>query len=73
MAETIQDEDDLTCEKIADLAAGRPLASASTHRRRQRAKEALYKQIRAVLQDGNGTMTDKLLAVYAADAKSDAT
>ena len=60
MAETIQDEDDLTCEKIADLAAGRPLASASTHRRRQWGKEAFYMQIRAVFQDGNGKMTDKM-------------
>ena len=62
-SETIQAEDNFSCKKFADLAAGRPLASSSTHKRRRKDRDGVHDALLQALMDGVGSTRDELMAV----------
>ena len=68
--ETIQAEDNFSSKKFADLAAGRPLASSSTHKRRRKDRDAVHDALLQALMDGVGSTHDKLMGLEAIDSKS---
>ena len=68
-SETIQVEDNFSCKKFADLAAGRPLASAATHKRRRKDRDAVHDALLQALMDGVGSTHDKLMGLEAIDSK----
>ena len=69
-SETIQAEDNFSSKKFADLAAGRPLASAATHKRRRKDRDAVHDALLQALMDGVGSTHDKLMGLEAIDSKS---
>ena len=69
----MHEEDANALKKFADLAAGPPLASSSTHQRRRNAKKQFYQELWMCIVNGEGFHCDKLLAIAATVEKSDAT
>ena len=69
-SETIQSEDNFSSKKFADLAAGRPLASSATHKRRRKDLDAVHDALLQALMDGVGATHDKLMGLEAIDSKS---
>ena len=59
-----------SCKKFADLAAGRPLASSSTHKRRRKDRDGVHDALLQALMDGVGSTHDKLMGLEAIDSKS---
>ena len=59
-----------TVKKFADLAAGRPLASSATHKRRRKDLDAVHDALLQALMDGVGSTHDKLMGLEAIDSKS---
>ena len=72
LSETVQEEDANGCKKFADLAAARPLIASSTHTKRRNAKLQLYHDLRNCIVNGDGSHCEKLLAIDAIVAQSDA-
>ncbi len=72
LSETVQEEDANGCKKFADLAAARPLVGSSTHTKRRNAKLQLYHDLRNCIVNGDGSHCEKLLAIDAIVAQSDA-
>ena len=69
-SETIQAEDNFSCKKFADLAAGRQLASSSTHKRRRKDRDRVHDALLQALMDGVGSTHDKLMGLEAIDSRS---
>ena len=55
-----------------EAAAARPLVGSSTHTKRRNAKLQLYHDLRNCIVNGDGSHCEKLLAIDAIVAQSDA-
>ena len=71
VVDAIRTEDTLTVKKVADLAAGIPLGSEATFKRRNNAKLKMYENVRIIMEEGDGDLLNILKAVVAVTEKSD--
>ena len=68
--EAIGREESLSNKKMADLAAGKALVAEATHKRRGAARLKMLKEIKTIVDDGEGSQLEILQAIAAASDRN---
>jgi hypothetical protein len=70
VVEAIGREESLSNKKMADLAAGKALVAEATHKRRGAARLKMLKEIKTIVDDGEGSQLEILQALAAASDRN---
>ena len=65
--QTLSGEHDLSVKKMSDLVVGRGSFNASAHSAQRRKKNRVYKDIKLILEPGQGSHIQKLKAIIKID------